>query len=56
MTDDDHRGKHFEHCTIFALQNGHIIQVLKTFICLNRQIEKKKKKLHTNFHSTLDDD
>lgn len=43
MTDDDHRGKHLEHCTIFALQNGHIIQVLKTFTCLNRQNEKKNK-------------
>ena len=54
MTDDEHRGKHLEHCTIFALQNGHIIQVLKTFTCLNRQNEKKIN--HTNFHSTLDDD
>lgn len=41
MTDDDHRGKHLEHCTIFALQNGHIIQVLKGTLLL---IEPKWKK------------
>lgn len=33
--------EHLEHCTIFTLPNGHIIQVLKTFTCLNRQNEKK---------------
>ena len=46
MTDDDHRRKHPKHCTIFALQMSVLIQVLKTFTCLNRQKKNKNKTIY----------